>query len=456
MPLFRSRPLPPREDKNATSQAKGMIEEDWLDESKPRQGSRKSQRKTIVKRNDEEEGNAQIEQVGQPSCSYMKKKKDETTGDEEASPSSVVTLSPESDVLSIPSSIVPVDVEMDEDTIPLPDIIDPEIVITSPDSSVTTHDISEDSHDTSPFDHSIRIRYKGEIKRITLDKNVSLNKQINIIYSAFNISTDDQQIFMLVYENTDSRINMDAEPIVLPEGLNIVVDVFRLVPLSKDLLESERVALAEFDVSASEGTSNSEKQPIDEYSLEDGRFRIKVRLTIQVPHGSCLVCKSNCATCSKSTEYLDTSKMSKRKETIFKTKIASTNCEMSDLFSLVNQHIRENYIIGNEKNANLEWLKAKYEFDAEEVTADSTPNDLDMDDESLVDARLKDSRCEIKQCNCSGTASNVNTKAKKGKGKKNQQVGQQQAQGQPTNRQVNGSHARATRQQQIMTVVDLD
>lgn len=410
MPLFRNRKLPPKEKTKVIKTKDDGVDDDWLDETTTKRKKKKTPKKSKVLNSDDEE----IEYLNSSQESVPRKvAKKEKSPKKTPAPLNIDQPSTSHDIpssdteISTPPPCETLDMEDDQN-----DIISSPVtssnnttVQKSNDEPLNTGDSTNEldsSASDSAFDNSLRIRYNGNIKRITFDKNFSLNSQLNRICEAFKIEHSKDVKFVLIYEKEETRLDMNATPIKFPEKVNFIVDVFRLLIQSKNIIEIENAALAKLGVLSEEEPLPPPKK-VDEYDLEDGRFKIKVRITIQAPHNSCSNCISNCNICSQSSPCFDSNKLSKRKDTIFKTKIDSSKSELSNLFSLVMKHFCENYVSGEDKSNDSNWINVIYEFDGESLDSTTNPEDYDMDPESLIDAKFKDSRCDAKQCGCSAS-----------------------------------------------------
>lgn len=284
---------------------------------------------------------------------------------------------------------------------------------------------------------NIRIIYDGVIRRFHLDLSCSINSQIPDILKLMEVTAPSDRVFFLVWEKLGRKLDMNVQPVTFPENVDTRFDVFRLASMSKEELEEEKNALEEFNEPVS--STNAPNNPIDDYDIEDDRFRVKVRLTYLDRHSSCSTCQSACSNCKVRTAYFETNRLNRRKDTIFKCKLESSSSSLENLFTKVREHVITTYI-GGDSVKNHEWLTIQYEFDGDEVIEKATPAALDMEPESIIDAKIKDIRCNKSICSCNPEK---RTRGRKAKANSNSNP-------------ANSSHSTPEEAITMMTVVDLD
>lgn len=231
----------------------------------------------------------------------------------------------------------------------------------------------------------VRIQYKGSIKRIKVPKHDSFRSIYPAVKQEFNLTSD--VIICLERENGE-KIKPDSTPGDLTH-FNFMTDILLIEFIS-----------ASSSNEASTSNQNHQKTQDTGEECPEGFIPVKVREKVVLSHGECLPCITSCSKCSKSCFLMTEASNKSRKQVDHKERVK----EQTSLEGFMNDFRMK---LLSKKNIPLEdhpLLKLKFEFDGDELLSDQTPEDLEMEADSLIDVKIIDSRkCKEVVCKCKPT-----------------------------------------------------
>jgi hypothetical protein len=238
----------------------------------------------------------------------------------------------------------------------------------------------------------IRFQHKGVVKRIQVNIDDTFRSIIPIVAEAFNLKTKE----LIRLERDGEKIKSEASPASL-NAFNFVSDI---------------LYVAFFSLNESLSQESYWK---DDEECPDGFLRVRLREKVIIPHGECNACITRCGSCSESAFLTETSRKKLRKDAEFKGKIREGGQFRDFMDHVKNRLTRERNI----NEIDVSNIQIKFSFDGDDLEEAQTPEDLDMDSDSLIDVVIVDKRmCPERICSCNEQLQTKRTRATRNSGRR--------------------------------------
>ena len=238
----------------------------------------------------------------------------------------------------------------------------------------------------------LRVQYKGTVKRIHVPKEDTFRSIISSVKEAFGLKKED----LICLERDGEKLKPDSSPAALEsQNFKFITDVLFVEFVSAEDLSTT--------ISTQDKDAENEDCPV-------GYLPVCLRERLQLSHAECHKCITQCDSCSTSNILIDAAANKRRKDTEFKARVKEDTPLKDFIDSVKNRIFTERKV----STTDLPSLSIKFVFDGEEIGVTHTPEDFDMEADSLIDVVLVDKRmCSYRICCCQEVLQTKRTKGRK-------------------------------------------